>query len=380
MTSDAKIGLLLGLVFIFVIAFIINGLPNLKPQQATRADVPVVVDFPNQDNIGVTGPVQAQAERDWNPLADLPQEPAPMVQTAIEQQPSPVVAQTPSPEPQVANSQDVRYETYLPGADAVSPRTESPQPSTDDPLARIENLLRRFTPQQGQVTATANMDVPTAPEQPAAVDRQPVAQTQQPRTDVRPVETTARTAEQPKPSTTSPAKPAQAARPVVGRIYTVGEGESLSTVAKNVYGTEEGNRYVNINRIYEANKDILKSVNEVVAGQKLIIPPLPKPTVNPNKPSDILSKELFEKVETIATRRQASQTQTPPQTVTQAAAPATGGPTRWYTVQDGDNLWKIASTQLGAGARYDEIARLNGDLLKSGEKLDVGMKIRLPLK
>ena len=30
MTSDAKIGLLLGLVFIFIIAFIINGLPNLR--------------------------------------------------------------------------------------------------------------------------------------------------------------------------------------------------------------------------------------------------------------------------------------------------------------------------------------------------------------
>jgi nucleoid-associated protein YgaU len=30
MTSDAKVGLLLGLVFIFMIAFIINGLPNLR--------------------------------------------------------------------------------------------------------------------------------------------------------------------------------------------------------------------------------------------------------------------------------------------------------------------------------------------------------------
>ena len=28
MTSDAKIGLLLGLVFIFIIAFVINGVPN----------------------------------------------------------------------------------------------------------------------------------------------------------------------------------------------------------------------------------------------------------------------------------------------------------------------------------------------------------------
>ena len=31
MTSDAKIGLLLGLIFIFVIAFVINGLPSLRP-------------------------------------------------------------------------------------------------------------------------------------------------------------------------------------------------------------------------------------------------------------------------------------------------------------------------------------------------------------
>ena len=30
MTSDAKIGLILGLVFIFIIAFIINGLPKLR--------------------------------------------------------------------------------------------------------------------------------------------------------------------------------------------------------------------------------------------------------------------------------------------------------------------------------------------------------------
>ncbi|HEX42205.1 MAG TPA: hypothetical protein ENN81_09115, partial [Phycisphaerales bacterium] len=32
MTSDAKIGLLLGLVFIFIIAFIINGLPSLRQE------------------------------------------------------------------------------------------------------------------------------------------------------------------------------------------------------------------------------------------------------------------------------------------------------------------------------------------------------------
>ena len=37
MTSDAKIGLLLGLVFIFVIAFVINGLPSLRPPTSRRS-------------------------------------------------------------------------------------------------------------------------------------------------------------------------------------------------------------------------------------------------------------------------------------------------------------------------------------------------------
>jgi nucleoid-associated protein YgaU len=371
MTSDAKIGLLLGLVFIFVIAFIINGLPNLKPQQATRADVPVVVGFDGQE-VGITGRAKAEADRDWTTLGGQPQEPAPIIQTPVEP-PSAVVAETFAAESQVAGGQDVRYETLLPGEQAASPRVESLLPRIDNPLGRIESILNRFAAnQQGQGASTVDM----SPMQPATVEPQRVIQTQQPtgqpRVDVRP-------AEQRNPAATSPAQATAANKPIVGRIYVVGEGESLSTVAKNVYGPEEGNRYVNINRIYEANKDILKSVNEVVVGQKLIIPPLPKPTVNPDKPSDILSKELFEKVESIA-KRPTAQTPTAASTPTKAPTPAVGGDGRWYTIQEGDNLWKIASAQLGAGARYDEIAKLNTDLLKDGEKLKVGMKIRLPLK
>jgi hypothetical protein len=37
MTSDAKNWLLLGPIFIFVIAFVINGLPNLRPNRPRRA-------------------------------------------------------------------------------------------------------------------------------------------------------------------------------------------------------------------------------------------------------------------------------------------------------------------------------------------------------
>lgn len=373
MTSDAKIGLLLGLVFIFVIAFIINGLPNLRPQQATHADVPVVVGFPDED-MSVAGKTQAQAGRDWDTLIATDDEPVEQPAQTPAEQPAAVV-ETPAPQTQTAADQEVRFEGPLPATTAQLPKVENP-------LARIENLLERFTVNQQQnqaeeTVSTVNMNVPAQAEAPTTVERQLPIQTFQPRTETPATQTTRQNTEQPKPAATPATRPTVAAARPVGKIYVVGEGESLSTVAKNVYGAEEGNRYVNINRIYEANKDVLKSVHEVVAGQKLVIPPLPKATTNPNKPSDVLSKELFEKVEAIS-KRPAASTQTTTQG--QTPAPAATAEGRWYTVQDGDNLWKIASAQLGAGARYEEIAKLNAGLLKDGEKLAVGMKIRLPQK
>ena len=56
----------------------------------------------------------------------------------------------------------------------------------------------------------------------------------------------------------------------------------------------------------------------------------------------MLPQKLFEKVEALGRRAPAT---TP--------APMPEG--RWYMVQDGDNLWKIAASQLGSGTRWDEI-------------------------
>ncbi|GAI90509.1 unnamed protein product, partial [marine sediment metagenome] len=42
MTSDAKIGLLLGLVFIFIIAFLINGLPSFNGRNNSELTTNVV--------------------------------------------------------------------------------------------------------------------------------------------------------------------------------------------------------------------------------------------------------------------------------------------------------------------------------------------------
>ncbi|MFR5069746.1 MAG: LysM peptidoglycan-binding domain-containing protein [Eubacteriales bacterium] len=48
---------------------------------------------------------------------------------------------------------------------------------------------------------------------------------------------------------------------------------------------------------------------------------------------------------------------------------------RTYTVQSGDSLWQIAQSQLGNGARYQEIKALNG---LSDDTIYPGQVLQLP--
>lgn len=59
-------------------------------------------------------------------------------------------------------------------------------------------------------------------------------------------------------------------------------------------------------------------------------------------------------------------------------ADPTGGSYSSYTVRFGDSLWKIAQTQLGAGARWKEIFDLNTDVLTDPAKVTPGMSLRIP--
>ncbi len=49
-----------------------------------------------------------------------------------------------------------------------------------------------------------------------------------------------------------------------------------------------------------------------------------------------------------------------------------------YTVQRGDNLYKIAGTQLGAGERWSEIYELNKDIIKDPSLIYAGQVLKLP--
>ena len=86
MTSDAKIGLLLGLVFIFIIAFVINGLPRFR--QAANGNELTTNMVSQNDNLGITGNVNKIREQlDWDRIVGEPQVEQPEVQPQEEKAP-----------------------------------------------------------------------------------------------------------------------------------------------------------------------------------------------------------------------------------------------------------------------------------------------------
>jgi nucleoid-associated protein YgaU len=341
MTSDAKIGLLLGLVFIFIIAFIINGLPNLRPQ-TTKAEVTTSVPAFTDEDMGLAEREQrAQEVLNWEELLEQQDEGLDgfdetvanaglgnagteasgresMLPTAVE-----------------GEDEDVRRVLPLPSAETVERLTQG-----------LGNIIKDLADASRSATAQEETTEPA-----------PVVETPEPRGATR-AETReiARSLRPPSPRSAN-----------VPKVYVVAEGDSLASVAKKAYGEEEGNRMVNIQRIFEANRNVLNSPDEIFVGQKLVVPPLPAAGAADKTPGKALPKTLFEKVESIGREQLAGMDRK-----------ATEG--RYYVVQDGDSLWKIATTQLGNGARYEEIAKLNADVLTDSDALKVGARLRLPSK
>ena len=285
MTADAKVGLLLGLFFIVLIAFLINGLPSFL-QSATAEDV---------------------------------------VKTTT------IVAQSC---PDLVNDHRV---------------TETAQRLIGDVPLRVAEpprdvIVLDSAPQQPVASAAIAVETP-APQSPAA----------------------AVIAEQvthlPLPA------PAPASRRVAAvREHVVQRGENLAVIAQKYYGTEEGNRRVVIQKLYEANTDVLSSPDRVIVGSKLVIPPLAEPV--PAQPS--ASETLMQRFSNLFERAEPTP---PPQTVRQtAAAPKTVD----YVVQPGDSLWKIAEKTLGDGRRFNVLVEMNKDRLKSPDDVVAGMTLLVP--
>ena len=308
MTSDAKIGLLLGLVFIFIIAFIINGLPRLRGEAGSNELTEIMM---KNDPPGIGG---------WERKADEVLNPPPQIaeETFEPQQPSDNSAQA------FPDNSDIRYSVPIPGYSSLV-RDSFGQQESEMPIGPVRTL-----------DAHSSVSPPAI-----AGDKETIAGTIE-------------------PERTIPLRPVKLAKP---KTHVVASGETLASIAKKFYGSEEGNRRANVAKIFEANRKLLKSADEIRVGQKLIIPALPSPT----KSKGLFSGPSFEQVVSIG------------QKATFGVTPnITSG--RLYTVKEGDSLWKISAEKLGSGVRYKEIARLNADILPNEDDVRVGMCLKMPAK
>jgi len=289
MTSDAKIGLLLGLVFIFIIAFIINGLPSFRHSTNNNELTTNMTSF--DDNSPGIGTKERKAQEALNRMELVEKQPSDRVQTFTEAEPE-VRSVTPLPQSTEAAKEPQEITETLTETTMVEPSLVSTKETEDKKL-----------------------------------------------------------------------QPAKATWP---KIYVVSEGDSLASIAKKLYSPQEGNKRINIDRIFEANRKQLRSPDEIYVGQKLIIPPPSDLVQGESKTDSIFSGTLFEKVESVGRKLLADG---------QAAKQG-----RWYVVREGDSLWKIAAEQFGNGNRYKEISKLNPDILADEDNLTVGMRLKMPTR
>lgn len=313
MTSDAKIGLLLGLVFIFVIAFIINGLPGLHQKDDSNKLTTNMVGLENNPS-----GIGANERR---------------VQMALDQPVAPVAGGVQSPEltPGVTVTPLPQGAPFAPESSQFGPPSPQPTPGSVGVAPADMTPTVAIDP-----TITApTQDVPAVNVQPAA-----------------------------KPET---AKPASAS----AKVYVVQAGDSISGIAKKVYGIKEGVKQKNIDAIFAANRKTLASADSLQVGQKLTIPSIAGSTAAASTPADVLTDKNFAKVETVSQKNPSANTTKP------APAAKTGNV---YVVKEGDSLWRIASTQLGDGNRYKEIVKVNSDILSSEDDIAVGMQLKMPAK
>lgn len=278
MTADAKVGLLLGLFFIVIIAFLVNGLPNfIKQENTTTADVSITTEE--------TGPDIALDNR---------------------------------------VSDTINHRLY------PDRERRRQTPILEEPV--------QLDPQRGTEERVDTSDHAVPPQPPVVVHHEERIDNPQPGGQ--------------------PVAPA----PARVRIHVVKAGEILPVIAKKYYGPEEGNRRIVVQKLYEANKAVLKSPDRVRVGDKLVIPlreELLNTAETPN-PSERLLREHSDLLERADNRNSRSVTE--------------------YVVQKGDSLWDIAETRLGKGNRYSEILTLNKDRIQSAKNLREGMKLRIPPK
>ncbi len=323
MTSDAKIGLLLGLVFIFIIAFIINGLPNFHK---------------HRDNNELTTNIVS--------IHDSP----PGIGTKERQ----------------VISQQVHYQAPLPKRTvAVEETAKSAETKSAVPVAPEQVAAKMVTAQPPAADEQSSTETAEQAQAPAP----PMSQTE-----------TAKTA------AADQAAPAQPVSGKIYTVVSGDSLVSISKKfygAEQGVKTANINKLFEANKDTIKSADSIEIGQKLIIPDLPAAAPA-KSRIESVLPSGIFKKvdSIGQRHLAADTKTKPAEVKAEPS----AKKPplANTGKTdlsKHYVVRANDNLWRIAAEQLGDGNRYKEIAKLNADVLsKNNGRLSIGMTLKLPLK
>ena len=129
-------------------------------------------------------------------------------------------------------------------------------------------------------------------------------------------------------------------------VHIVVKGETLSSISRRYYGS--ANKW---QRILDANTDVVSDPRSLRPDMKLTIP------------------EAKEDAAQVAEGREG---------LARPALAAGDVGLKTYTVQKGDNLWRIAGRLYGEGAQYKKILAANSDILTDPDRVKAGMVLVIP--
>ena len=302
MTSDAKIGLLLGLVFIFIIAFIINGLPSLHGKNANNSELTTNMVSSQNGHLGLaakehkvqqamqqTEPPQRQVAKTGGISVPASANASEEIPAAADNVVSPPAANNTSAETKPQDAATTGDEK--PSAAVGQKQQQAPQPKPDETVAKnayvvcegdsLVTIARKFygsaegnkranilkifeankkalrSPDELEVGQTLTIPpLPAAPVTPAVSREKPESVL------------TAKTPKNGEPAVQKALPAADSHKTKQnGRSYTVREGDNLWRIAAEQLG--DGNRYPEIVRL---NPNLLSDENGLAVGMRLKMP------------------------------------------------------------------------------------------------------------
>ncbi|MHC4994861.1 MAG: LysM peptidoglycan-binding domain-containing protein [Planctomycetota bacterium] len=136
--------------------------------------------------------------------------------------------------------------------------------------------------------------------------------------------------------------------------HTVKEGETLSDISRIYYNTSK-----HYQRIYEANRNKIPSVDRVRHGVRIVIPPLPsaEPIAQP-------------------------QPTAPQPAPTRVQAPTANRPAsvKTYIIKENDTLSSIAAKFYGTSKAWYKLYELNKDRISDPDRVKPGLEINVPVQ